>query len=475
MDSPSPGAGPSGGAAVPVAAVHPWGWHLRRTLALAWPFILSRVGILMMTTLDVVVVGRAGAQELAYYVLGYSIVDSLIAVMAGLQLGVAVLTARAVGAGQGQVAATIWRRGLVFAVLLGLGAALLVQPVGLFYALVGQEPALAAGGGAVTALLGFAMPFFGIFLVSTMFLEAIEKPFHATVAVFLANGLNLGLSILLVFGAGPIPALGAWGCALATVFTSAVLGLGLAAYVRFRLPGRQAWGMGLPAPAMVPPAREQRALGLAAGASYGLEAASFAALTLIAGLLGAIGLAAMGVLFQLFALAFMTSFGIASATQVRVGNAWGRGSAGDMARAGFAGLVLSAVVSSSISIAFVVAPGRFIGLLTTDAAVIAAALPVMGWMVLALVCDGGQTVMNHACRGRGDTWVPTTFHLVSYWFVMVPLAYLLALDRNGGASGLYQAIFISSIVSLLAMGSRFTLLSRRGLPAGGRPAEGAAG
>jgi len=438
---------------------------VRRTLVLAWPVILSRVGMLLMTTLDVVVVGRAGAQELAYYVLGYAIIDSLIAVMAGLQLGVPVLAARSIGEGRAHLASLIWRRGLVFSVGVGVLVAVIMQGAPLFFAWTGQEADLARGGGAVSAMLALSLPFFGLFLVSAMLLEALERPFHATLAVLIANGVNLGLSITPEFGLGPIPALGAWGCALATVITSALLGFGLAGDVRFVLPGRQHYGMGV-APAEAPPAgSEQRRLGYAAGASYGLEAMAFAGITILAGLLGVIGLAAMGVLFQLFALTFMISFGIAGATQVRVGNAWGRKDARGMAQAGWAGFGLSLACSGSVSVLFVLFPEFFVGLLTSDEVVIAASLPVMAWMVMALLADGGQTVLNHACRGRGDTWVPTSLHMVSYWLVMLPLGWLFALGLDRGAAGRYQAILISSLVSLTAMGSRFVILSRRGLPA----------
>jgi Na+-driven multidrug efflux pump len=51
--------------------------HVLRTLALAWPMILSRVGIVAMFAADVVVLGRAGATELADYVLGQAVNDSL--------------------------------------------------------------------------------------------------------------------------------------------------------------------------------------------------------------------------------------------------------------------------------------------------------------------------------------------------------------------------------------------------------------
>ncbi|MEM6381777.1 MAG: MATE family efflux transporter [Pseudomonadota bacterium] len=439
-------------------------------MVLAWPVILSRVGILMMTTVDVIVVGRAGADQLAFYVLGYAIYDSLVAMVAGLHLGVPTLVSRTIGAGAPVHAALVWKRGLVSAIVIGSVIALIVQGAPWLFTLLGQDRTLAEGGGEVTALLGMCLPFFGLFLVSAMFLEALEKPLQATLAVLLANVLNLGLSITLVFGIGPIPALGAWGCALATLVTASFLGVGLYCYVFFGLRDRQRYGIGTPTTAdadqavHAPTWREQSRVGLASGVSYGLEAGSFTALTLIAGLLGVIGLAAMGVLFQLFAVTFMISFGIAGATQVRVGNAWGRGSLRDMVWAGWAGFSLSVFCSLVFCALFLLAPRWFLGILTTDEAVLLAAAPVMVWMVAALIADGGQTVLNHACRGRGDSWVPTLAHLVSYWAIMVPLGWVLAVHLGGGPLGLYQAILLSSVFSLFAMAMRFVVLSRRGLP-----------
>lgn len=448
---------------------------MRRTLVLAWPVILSRVGMIAMTTMDVVVLGRAGADQLAYYVLGYAIIESLIAVTAGLQLGVPVLTARALGEDKPGAVAVIWRRGLTFAVVTGVLIAIVLQFAPQFFAAIGQSEELAREGGRVSALLALSIPFFGLFIVSAMFLEALERPFLATIAVAFANVFNLVLSIILVFGVGPIPALGAWGCALATVITTACLGIGLCLFVRFKLKDRELYGLtqtGITHKAEpdgvsdgAPALAEQRKLGYAAGASYGLEAVAFSVLTMFAGFIGVLGLASFGVLFQFLALTFMTSFGIAAATQVRVGNAWGRGDARGMSNAGWAGFGVSVVLSTLFSVTYLLFPAFFASLFTNDEAVLVLVLPVMFWMVLVLITDGGQAVLNHACRGRGDTWVPTMFHVVSYWFIMLPCAWYFTFALERGIIGLFQGILVASVFSTLAMGARFAILSRRGLPA----------
>jgi MATE family multidrug resistance protein len=434
--------------------------HVARTLVLAWPMILSRVGIVTMFALDVIVLGRAGASELADYVLGQSIQDSLIGMMIGLLLGVPVLVARETGAGNDAAAGRIWRRGLIVA--LGLGAVLCtaLQFAETVYLATGQDPSLAERAGRVTGILAFSLPLIGAYYVSAAFLEALHRPGVALVAILIANGVNLALNLILVLGLGPFPALGAAGCALATVITFLGLSLGMGLYVARVFPQRARYGIGRAVPAETPPLGLQIRMGLASGASFLFEAGAFTVMTLFVGLLGTLALAAHGVLFQFLALTFMIAYGIAGATQVRVGNAWGRGDPHGMAMAGWTGLGLALLFTGVVAAAYASVPESALGVFTSDPAVIAAAAPVMLWVVLATIFDGGQSVMNNACRGRGDTWMPTALQFGSYWIAMVPLAWFFAFRADNGLAGVYQGIALASVVSLAVLALRFGRLSR---------------
>jgi multidrug resistance protein, MATE family len=438
------------------------GRHVRRTLLLAWPMILSRVGIVAMNAVDVVVLGRAGADELADYVLGLAIYDSLIGVTIGLMLGVPVLIARETGAGHDAVAGVVWRRGLVYGLALAALLCAVMQFAGRLYLAFGQEPDLAARAGAVTAVLAFSLPGLAAYYVGAATLEALHRPKVALVAILLANFGNFGLNVALVFGVGPLPALGAVGCALATAINLAVLAIGINLYAARFFPERARYGLAGRArvPATTASFREQVRLGVASGASFFMEVTAFTSMTIFIGWLGPLALAAHGVLFQFLALTFMLAYGIAGATQVRVGNAWGRGEPQAMAMAGWTGLALASLLTGSAALGYAAFPAAFLGIFTDDAAVVAAAAPVLIWVVLATVFDGGQAVMNHACRGRGDTWIPTVLHFGSYWLVMVPLAWALAFAAGRGLTGIYQAIALASVVSLGVLALRFRHLSR---------------
>ncbi|MCF8481940.1 MAG: MATE family efflux transporter [Rhodospirillum sp.] len=437
--------------------------HVVRTLTLAAPVVVTRVGMMTMASVDVIVLGRAGADALADYVLATALYEGLIATMAGLLLGVPVLAAKAFGAGEFRTLGPIWWRGLLYGLLLGTGLCGLLQFTEPLFLWAGQPADMAARGSAVTGMLACALPSLALVIVSSSFLEAINRPSVGTMAVLLANLANLALNIPLVFGWGPIPALGAIGCALATALNSAFLAAGLFLYIRYGLRDRAALGVvGQPSGGWAA-ATAVRRIGYAAGLSYGMEAGSFSVITLVVGLLGPLALAMHGVLFQFIALPFMVAFGIAAATQVRVGNAWGRGDPRGLWLASWIGLALASLITGAAAVLYLLIPESLVGLFTTDASVIAGATPILGWTALVLMFDGGQTVMNHACRGRGDTWVPTSFHLVSYWVIMIPLAVWLTFPVGQGLAGIYQAIALASMASLMAMALRFTVIARRPL------------
>lgn len=379
----------------------------------------------------------------------------------GLLMGVPVLVARETGAGNDAAAGPIWRRGLAFGFALGAALCALLQFSETLYLATGQAPELAARAARVTQVVAFALPCIATYYVSAAFLEAQHRPGVALAAILAGNLANLGLNLVLVFGAGPIRPLGALGSALATVIVFASLSLGMALYVARTFPERRRYGIGGGASAPAPPLSLQARMGLASGASFFLEAGTFAAMTLIVGRLGALALAVHGVLFQFLALTFMVAYGIAGATQVRVGNAWGRGDPLDMAaHAGWTGLGLAVLLTGAATAIYAAFPQPFLRLFTSEAEVIAAARPVVAWVVLATVFDGGQSIMNNACRGRGDTWVPTLLHFGSYWLVMVPFAWALTFPAGQGLAGVYQAIAAASVVSLTALSLRFRRLSR---------------
>jgi MATE family multidrug resistance protein len=71
-----------------------------------------------------------------------------------------------------------------------------------------------------------------------------------------------------------------------------------------------------------------------------------------------------------------------------------------------------------------------------------------------------------ALRARGDNWIPVLTHMISYYAVLAPFAWYLALHTDRGVAGILDAILIASVVSATFLVGRFYLLSRRDATAG---------
>lgn len=434
--------------------------HVSELFRLAIPVIIARAGIMVMALTDTLMVGRFGAQELAYYGLGNMPVGVMMGVMVGLLLGVVVMVSQAVGRGEDASTGTIWRRAIPYSLLVGGVMAGLCLWGEEFLLVTGQAPDLAAGGAGVMAVIAIGMPAAGLHLATSLYLEGMKRPIPGMVAMLIGNVLNVGLNWVLVWGHFGFPAMGAEGAAWATTILRWLGAIGLIAYVWW-LPQRQAWGIRGGFKGWWRDSGDQRQVGYAAGLSNGLEGSAFAALALFAGWLGAMSVGAYTIGLNLIALPFMCALGLATATSVRVGNAYGAGDRVETKVAGWTGLGVTSVILALVGVIFLLFPTWVASQFTADPALVALTAPLLALSAWLLIADGGQVVMAQALRGRSDTWVPTAMHFVSYYAIMMPLGWFLAFPMGHGVLGLFMGILIASFVAVSFLMGRFWWLSRR--------------
>lgn len=431
----------------------------RDLLNLAWPVVLARIGIMTMGLTDALVVGNFSSRELAFHSLAWAPTSIVVTTAVGLMLGVQVMTARMLGEGRRHEVGAVLRRGIAFALQIGVVsmiALIALGPWGL--GLMGLEDGLAEGAGPALIVFSLSMPFYLLSATSQFFIEALGRPRMSMAAIWVANGVNLALNLVLVpdlFGVGVD---GAFASAWATFGARAALAIFLLVYI-LRLPEARALGV-FDRPRRDPhAAREQMKVGLGAGSSYFIEVGAFAAMTFIAGQLGAMETAAWAVVLNVSAIVFMIPMGLSSATAVLVGRAYGAGDGRGVLRAGLVGLTV--VTGLTLVVALVVWPmaGLIAGAYNRDPALLAIAAPALVLATLFFVADGIQVVAAQANRAAGDVWWPTIMHFTAYGAIMMPLGWVLA--HRIGVDGLVWAIIIASLASSTLLAGRFVRVARR--------------
>ena len=439
-------------------------------LRLAGPIILTRAGWMFMSFVDVFMVGRYSTAELAYLSLASSLISVAYVAMMGMMLGTLVITSNLFGQRRYSQLGAVWRRSLPYAFALGVAVLLLTFFAEPLLIATGQDAALARESARVIQIYGYGMPLGGlVYVTSQYFLEGIKRPLPAMVLMLVANIINVGLNWVLVYGHFGFDAMGAAGSAWATTIIRMFLTAGIVFYI-WRMPGARLMGVRKPYTGGFAAWSEQRRLGYAAGVSFGIEHVSFVMLFIFAGLLSTLDLAAVTIVFNTFALFFMVSAGLASATAVQVGIAWGRRDAGEIKAAGWTGIVLMVFILFIPTLLMIFSPAMLASIYTEDEALVRLAVPLYFLGGFSLLLDTAQTLWSNALRGRHDKWFPTASHFVSYVVLMVPLAWYLAFPLGHGSAGLFESLIVASILSVAVLTGRFVFLSRQDHAAGVWPA-----
>ena len=445
-------------------ALHP-PVRLRALLTLAAPVVASRLGIMAMGLVDTLVVGRHSAVELGYLALAWAPTGVVLTTAVGLLQGVQVLTSQAIGAGRSADTGAILRRGLVYALWVGCAAALVLAGLGgPLLGHIGLDPGLAGGATPVLRLLALSLPPIMLADAGIFWLEAHGRAAAGTAAMWGANVVNLALNLWLVPGHSGLPVAGAaasaWSTALSRTALMLFTGVAIVAWGRAR-----ALGVFARPPRDPAAAPALRRVGYAASLSYAVESSAFSAMTIIAGWLGAAAVASWAIILNLMALVFMVPLGLATATAVLVGRAYGARDAPGVRRAGVLGFGATIAVTLAVSLGVGVGAGPLAAAYTHDAGVVrvtAAALVLSAW--LFYVSDGLQVVAAQSLRARGDIWLPTMTHTVSYVVVLVPAGYLAAIRFGLGVDGIVWGTIVASALSAGLLLGRFFWLSRRSPP-----------
>jgi MATE family multidrug resistance protein len=432
---------------------------IKTLLTLAWPVVISRVGILTLGITDTVMVGRYASEHLAYLGIGMVPSNIFILIMIGLLMGTSVLVSNRFGAGQFDKTGEVLWQALPWGFVIGLVGFLFCYFGEFWLLLTGQEATLAAKGGHISIIAGLSLPLAAVHMTTGFFLEGIRNPRPGMVIMIAANIINIFANYVLVYGVYGFPELGAEGSIWATFIVRCMQVVAILSYVWFFI-DHEKYGLRRPKITWAG-GTELRRIGYASGISMGLENGAFNALVLFAGFLGTAAIAAHIIMINVFAVFFMMGLGFGAATAVSVGNANGAGDMRLVTRWAWLGLSIQSLVMVAAGIVMFVMAQPLGAFFSTDPAVYNLAAAMIAWVAVALVFDTGQSLLAMALRARGDTWAPTLIHLLAYGVVMIPLAYIMIFPLGRGAMGLADGVILGTLVPFVLVMWRYRQLDRR--------------
>jgi Na+-driven multidrug efflux pump len=253
----------------------------------------------------------------------------------------------------------------------------------------------------------------------------------------------------LVFGAGPLPAMGGPGAGLALTVAGAIGGvLQLAlALRRGALPGflqsRPAAGGAGAVGALAWPISLQQAL-LQVG---------FVVAYLIVARLGVATVAATNVLITLASVPAQLAVGLGVAAATLVGQTLGRGDAAEARRWGWRVAAIGLLASAPFALAALFATRPLVGVFLHDPVAQGIALWPVRIVGFSVVAQTSVQVISFALRGAGATRISAGIAFAAQWAIELPLAWLLALPLGFGLVGLasIQAAVVIAHAGVIAL------------------------
>ena len=432
--------------------------ELRALVRLAIPVVGVSLGMRLMSTVDIMMVGQVSDSAMASVSIGNAWVWMVSVFGVGLVTGTEPMFAQAFGARDEEAGARTLLRGLAWCLLLTIPIVVGISAVEVAMRWTGQPEAIVPAASSYARIVSVATFPMLAFALLRLALQARARVRVLLIAIVVSNVFNLVANYALVFGNFGFPAMGSDGSAWATaasrlVMCCAVVGFGwpvLGGEIR-AFADREVRARALRVAGM----SRIAAVGTPIGIQMGLEMGVFAATTLTIGSLGEVQVAGHQVALDLASLTFMVPLGLGGAAAVRVGHAVGRGDGYDgVRRASAAALGVSLVLGVLFAAVFALGPTWLAGLYTGEGRVVrlgASLLPIAG---VFQVFDGLQAVAAGVLRGLGRTGLPMVINLVGFWLVGFPVGWWLTFEAGMGAAGMWWGFVVglgSVAVGLLAV------------------------
>ncbi len=277
------------------------------------------------------------------------------------------------------------------------------------------------------------------------------------------NALCTLLSWLLIFGAGPLPALGISGAGYAAL-AGQLLMLALYLVIIFSPYNRRRY-------------RTARLVGIHKGLflrliKYGapngigffLDIASFGAFIFIIGGLDKVSLAASNIIASINMIAFMPVIGLGLAALTLVGKYIGKKKPDVSVRVAYNAAKLAGLYALSLGVLFVAVPGLFINIFGSGnsaeyAGILAKSRPVMNVLAFFVFFDAIGMIFADVLRGAGDTRFQMLGASAAAWLLFVPGVWYIT--HRAGGELIHAWAWGGFYVFLLAV--FFTLRFRSGL------------
>ncbi|MBI1343592.1 MAG: MATE family efflux transporter [Terrimonas sp.] len=340
------------------------------------------------------------------------------------------------------------------AILIALIAALILGSLGVVFAedilrIMGATPEVVRDGVAFTRImLGGSVVIILLFLINGIFRGAGDAAM-AMRSLWIASLLNIILCPLLIYGYGPLPALGLKGAAIATTIGR---GMGVLYQTYHLLKGKGIikiktnhlkWDAGV--------IKTLVEVGWPATIQFVIQSGSWIVVgRLIAQTGSTEAVAGYQLAIRNIVFFILPAWGLSNAAATLVGQNLGARQPVRAESSALLTMKYNAVFMSVVTLIFLFLASPIISIFTKESGVHAYGTMALQVIGAGFIFYGIGMVMIQSLNGAGDTRTPTWINFIGFWLFQIPLAYTLAIGFHLGPLGAFLAIPIAETAIAIA-------------------------
>ena len=412
--------------------------------------LVGQLAVMAFGITDTLVAGRYSDVSLAALSVASAIYISVFVALMGTLQALLPVWAELHGAGKSSEVGQSFRQALYLCALtIGVGVLILLSP-GAVLRWTDVPPALRDDAQRYLAVLALALAPALLFRMYSTLNQSLGKPLLVTGLQLGALVIKIPLSIWFVFGGAGLEPQGVVGCAWATL----VVNYGLFAVAVWMVRTNPLYRPYRIWQALEAPRWRQIAgfarLGIPGGLGIMVEVTSFTLMALFIARLGVVSSAGHQIASNLAAVMYMVPLSISIAASSRVSYWRGAGNPAKTMAAIRVGFRMVMITSMALSAGLFFTREWLAPLYSSNPAVIAMVVPLLGWVLVFHLFDGLQALCVFVLRCFRVTVAPLLVYTVLLWGAGLGGGYMLAYHGLGPwpAQGAASAFWTASTFAL---------------------------
>ena len=259
---------------------------------------------------------------------------------------------------------------------------------------------------------------------------------------------NIILDPVFIFGAGPVPAMGIEGAALATGLGQ-LLALMIYIAVYFISPMKVRIRKDMMTPGLKMASRLYL-IGIPATLNLALPSVLVSALNAMLASFSGVYTLVLGIYYKLQTFLYLPASGFVQGMRPVIGYNYGAGDMGRVKRIFTVVLIMCAVIMLAGTILSAAFPASLVGIFTENPDTIRIGVTALRTICIGFIFSSVSVASSGALEGLGKGISSLMISLLRYIVVIIPVAFLLCFVLGKGPDGVWSAFWITEIIAAAA-------------------------